>query len=314
MLRARRHSGGQREDGFAGPRSTASGDPGGRQHILVARVEHAAARHDRAGVGHQHDPMTAPDQCGSEGLGRIEMPARATGGDDDRTHFRASHGTRLRRRSGLPQRQPDSSHDAGACTLRSHHTASRRIIASGTRLSRVRSSRALARVSDSNIPMPRPTATAEEPPYEINGNVIPLVGIMPRVENKLTIVCKPKPAQQTRGGENDEQILLPHQSQQAAQHDEGEHADQQHADDQTELLANHGENDVGVHVGNAVLDHPLTRAATGQPAVGERLHHLADLIIAAVFAVQELIDPAVHMRQQRVEQHAAAAGEAKQQS
>ena len=48
------------------------------------------------------------------------------------------------------------------------------------------------RVMESNIPIPIAVAIIEEPPYEMNGSVIPLVGIRCNVDAMLIIDCKPK--------------------------------------------------------------------------------------------------------------------------
>ena len=51
------------------------------------------------------------------------------------------------------------------------------------------------------------------------------------------------------------------QAQQAAQHDEGEQPQHQRADHQAELLAHHGEHEVGVRVRQHVFDPALAGSA-----------------------------------------------------
>ena len=46
----------------------------------------------------------------------------------------------------------------------------------------------------SNIPIPTAEANKEDPPYEIKGKVIPLVGIKCKVEAMLIMPCSPKEA------------------------------------------------------------------------------------------------------------------------
>ena len=125
-----RDTGGQREDRLARADDATARDARAGQDVLVFSVEDPAFQCARARVGHQHDPMAALDQRRGQGLGGVKMTAGAARGDRDGPGFRVSHSA-----------------------------------SSAMRMSRTpRSSRALGRVSDSSMPMPRPTATAEEPP------------------------------------------------------------------------------------------------------------------------------------------------------
>ena len=109
----------------------------------------------------------------------------------------------------------------------------------------------------------------------------------------LTNACRPKPVTRPVQRQHDEQVLLLQQPQQAAQHDEGEHADDDQADDHAEFLAGDGEDEVGMRVGQHVLDAALARAAAEQPAVAERLQRGVRLIVAAgaVAGMQEVLAP-----------------------
>ncbi len=91
------------------------------------------------------------------------------------------------------------------------------------------------------------------------------------VEPMLMKACSPNWASSPDDGEHHEQVRLHHHARKAAQHDEGEHRHQQQAADQPELLARHGEHEVGVRVGQQQLDRALARAAAEQPAMLERL-------------------------------------------
>ena len=121
---------------------------------------------------------------------------------------------------------------------------------------------------------------------------MPLVGIRCSVEAMLTKACRPKPATRPGRREHDEQILLLHQPQQAAQHDEGEHGEDDEADHHAEFLAGHGEDEIGMRVGQHVLDAALARAAAEQAAIAERLQRRGDLIVVAGVPVEEALHPA----------------------
>ncbi len=105
----------------------------------------------------------------------------------------------------------------------------------------------------------------------MNGSVMPLVGIRCSVEAMLTNACRPKPATSPVPASTTNRSLLLQQPQQAAQHDEGEDAQDDQADDHAELLAGDGEDEVGMRVGQHVLHAALARPAPEQPAIAERL-------------------------------------------
>src|SRR5947209_19908079 len=47
------------------------------------------------------------------------------------------------------------------------------------------------RVSASIIPIPSPSASSEDPPYDRNGNVMPFVGMRCRLDAMLIAACSP---------------------------------------------------------------------------------------------------------------------------
>ena len=107
---------------------------------------------------------------------------------------------------------------------------------------------------------------------------------------------------------HDEHVLLPRQAQQAAQHDEAEHADQQQTDDQAIFLAHDGEDDVGMDVGDGFLDDALAGSAAEPAAAGEGVHDLADLVVGLL--VPEHVEAAADVAQHGVQRDGGAAGTA----
>ena len=134
----------------------------------------------------------------------------------------------------------------------------------------------------------------------MNGSVMPLVGIRCSVEAMLTKACRPKLVTRPVAAEHDERVVLGEQAQQAAQHDEGEHAEDDQADDQAEFLAGDGEDEVGMGVRQDVLDAALARAAAEQAAIAEGLQRRRrpDSCRRCV-GMQEALHAAVHMREER---------------
>ena len=98
--------------------------------------------------------------------------------------------------------------------------------------------------------------------------------------------------------------------QQAADHDEGEHADDHQTDDHAEFLAGDGEDEVRMRVGQHVLDVALTGTAAPQPAIAERLQRLGRLIIGGCprrARMQEFLHALLHVAEEHVSGEAGAA-------
>ena len=112
------------------------------------------------------------------------------------------------------------------------------------------------RVSASSMPTPSAIAMIDEPPCEMKGRVMPLVGIRCRLDAMLMTACRPKPVSKAGDAEQHEHVVLGDHARQRAQHDEGEAGDQQQADDQAELLARHREDEVECASGSTILTEP----------------------------------------------------------
>jgi len=102
--------------------------------------------------------------------------------------------------------------------------------------------------------------------------------------------------------------VFPQQPQQSAHHDEREDRQDHQAEDHAEFLARDGEDEVGMGVGQNVLDPSLAGAAPQQAAVAERLHRRVDLVVVAG-AIEEFIDASVHVVGPAICQHPAAASQ-----
>ena len=67
-----------------------------------------------------------------------------------------------------------------------------------------------------------------------------------------------------------------------------------------EFLAGDGEDEIGVRVGQHVLDPALAGAAAPQPAIGESLHRAVDLIAVAGRRIEKAVDAAGDVRQPHI--------------
>ena len=104
---------------------------------------------------------------------------------------------------------------------------------------------------------------------------MPLVGIRRNAEAMLIDRLQAELDQEPGRGEQHELVLLLQQPRKPAQHDEGEQRDDQQAGDQAELLAGDGEDEVGMGVGQYVLDRALARAAAPKPAIDKGFERAA---------------------------------------
>ena len=90
---------------------------------------------------------------------------------------------------------------------------------------------------------------------------MPLVGIRCSARRHVDDRLQAELHEQAGRGEHDEEIVLLQQPREAAQHDEGEERDDDEADDEAELLAGDGEDEIGMRVGQHVLHRAFAGAA-----------------------------------------------------
>ena len=145
--------------------------------------------------------------------------------------------------------------------------------------------------------MPSPSASIEDPPYDRNGRVMPLVGIRCRVEAMLIAACSPNWIEQAGRREQDEEAAFLRHPRKPAQHDEREQRDDDEADDHSELFPGDGEDKIGMRVGEDVLHRAFARTAAPQPAIGKSLDRAVHLIAVAGRGIEEVVDPDPDMRQ-----------------
>ena len=129
----------------------------------------------------------------------------------------------------------------------------------------------------------------------MNGRVMPFGGIRCMVDAMFISACMPNSASSAAAGEQHEQVGVLERADEAAQHDEGEERDQQQAEQQAELLAGDGEDEVGVRVRQHLLDRAFARAAAEQPAAVKGLERPLDLIAVAARRIEELVDALAHV-------------------
>src|SRR5207237_3564345 len=123
---------------------------------------------------------------------------------------------------------------------------------------------------------------------------------------------QPELDEEAGGREDDEEIVLLEDAREAAQHDE---AEDQHDDDaghEAELLAGDGEDEIGMGVGQELLDRAFAWASAPQPAIHESLDRAVDLIAVAARRIEKAVDAAGDVRQEGIgaDQPDHAAGEA----
>ena len=222
----------------------ATGDRGGWDAIDRARGKVRAVP-VAAHVGHEIDGNGAPAELLRQGEGREQVAAGAAG----RKHHRPCRRT-----------QPSSaslSQIAGLDTNPGFLTCS----GSGRR-----------RVTASSMPIVRPTASMEEPPLEMKGKRDALGRDQPDVDRHVDDGLQheragqgpPPPAERTSSArstwrENTRTATSPNSP---TMHEAGEHA---------VFLGDHGENEVGVGVGQHGLDGALARALAEEAALDEGL-------------------------------------------
>ena len=77
---------------------------------------------------------------------------------------------------------------------------------------------------------------------------------------------------------------------QSAQNDEGEQSDQHEADDETIFFGRHGEDEVGVGVGQYVLDRAFARPSPEPAAMEEGFERAVGLVGVAGGRIEEAVD------------------------
>ena len=102
-----------------------------------------------------------------------------------------------------------------------------------------------------------------------------------------------------------EQVAAAHGTGEAAKYDEAEHSDLHDAGDDAKLLGGDGEDEVGVSIGQRVLDHFLAGTATEQPADLEGTERGVDLVGVAGRGIDELVDTTLVVAQVVVGHHEA---------
>ncbi len=152
---------------------------------------------------------------------------------------------------------------------------------------------------------------------------MPLGGIRCMVDAMFISACMPNSASNPPPASMHEQVGVLERPDEAAQHDEAEEDDQQQTDEKPELLAGDGEDEVGVRIGQRLLDMSLARSAAEQPAAVKGFERPLDLIALAASRIEELIDATSHVAEHGVgadaardeqqadqrDQHQRAAGE-----
>ena len=125
----------------------------------------------------------------------------------------------------------------------------------------------------------------------------------------LIQLCTAEHDREAGGREPAERIRVARGEHERAQDDEGEEGDQRHAGDHAEFLAGHGEDEVGVRVGQDALVDALAWAPP-EPAAGEdALQRRVDLKrvdqAAGRIRIEKAQDALVHVRRQFENREAA---------
>ena len=107
---------------------------------------------------------------------------------------------------------------------------------------------------------------------------MPLVGIRCRLDAMLMTACRPKPVARPVAPSSTNMLCSLTMRDSARSTMKAKQDDQQQADDEAELLARDGEDEIGMRVGQHHLDRAFARAAAGQAAVLERLERAVDLV------------------------------------
>ncbi len=156
----------------------------------------------------------------------------------------------------------------------------------------------VCRATFARIPAPIIVITSDEPPADRNGSVMPDTGSMPMTAPRLITAWPTIHAVTPAANEHAERIGRAAGDAEADETERREQREHQDASDETELLADDREDEVGVGVGE---EHPLgaTRAEpdAAHAAAAERDQRLGDLIAGV-----RLVLPRVHERE-----HAGAA-------
>ena len=96
---------------------------------------------------------------------------------------------------------------------------------------------------------------------------MPLVGMRCRVDAMLMIACSPNWTKSPVAASTTKRLVSCSSARESAQHDEGEQRDDDQADDEAELLAGHGEDEIGMRVGQRFLDRAFARPAAPEAAI-----------------------------------------------
>src|SRR5579885_1048376 len=100
--------------------------------------------------------------------------------------------------------------------------------------------------------------------------------------------------------QHDEKIVLLEDAREAAQDDEGEDEDDEEARDEPELFAGDGKDEIGMRVRKRFLDRTLARPLAPEAAIHEGFDRAVDLIAVARGGIEETVDAARHMRQEKI--------------
>ena len=108
-------------------------------------------------------------------------------------------------------------------------------------------------------------------------------------------ICVERPAIAIRS----KAIVAAQRLHQTAHDQHGEERDDEKAEEDAELLADHGEDEVGVRIRKHALHDPLARPRARPAAALERLHGGDDLEIVAALGIEEAVDASGDMRKRR---------------
>ena len=110
-------------------------------------------------------------------------------------------------------------------------------------------------------------AITAEPPYDMNGSGMPVIGMMPIVMPMFSNIWNANIASTPTATQRAEEVGRQQRDAPEAPHEQPVERDQRRAADEAELLADHREDEVGVLLGHvrdvrlAALEQPVAREA-----------------------------------------------------